>query len=217
MADWLVFSEKGERSPDGSSNASMIGLIRADGTELTYPEIEKAGLSSWAMGQQFEDGRVVVSGYRDTSTAAAVSGAANSETWLWDPKSRTLVQRLLEHHPFDGHEVGIDAILPGGQRLICGVNFEEFHERRLVAMDLDGSNAVALTEEREGFHCVPPTPHHHPTTHTHHPPPSAPCGADTARGCDQTARTSARAASSSHATSPAGSVSNPTSPPPPSV
>ena len=102
MADWLVFSEKGERSPDGSSNASMIGLIRADGTELTYPEIEKAGLSSWAMGQQFEDGRVVVSGYRDTSTAAAVSGAANSETWLWDPKSRTLVQRLLEHHPFQG-------------------------------------------------------------------------------------------------------------------
>ena len=97
--EWLVFSAKGEPAPDGSNNASIAGLIRADGTGEYYPDLDGAcastGLSSWQLsGAQLSNGCIIATGYRDTTMAAAVSGEKNSEIWLFDPVLQKMVRQL---------------------------------------------------------------------------------------------------------------------------
>lgn len=103
-------------------------------------------LSSWQVGAaQFADGRCVVTGYRDTSMAAAVAGLANSEVWLWDPRQRRVAQQLLladEHR--QTRDVSIDLILPGGAiytltpilRRVCTANTRSFLPSRVLLVDV---------------------------------------------------------------------------------
>jgi hypothetical protein len=155
--EWLVFAAKGEPAPDGSNNASIAGLICADGgsEQELYPDLAAgatAGLSSWQLsGAQFSDGCIIATGYRDTSMAAAVSGVKNSEVWLFDPQRQQMVRQLLTLDTHDDRDVGIDVVLPGDQRVVVGVS-ETPMGRQLFAMGLDGSKQVAITQPGEGHH-----------------------------------------------------------------
>lgn len=154
--EWLVFSAKGEPAPDGSNNASIPGIICADGTGEFYPDLKDAcpsdGLSSWQLsGAQFSDGSIIATGYRDTTMAAAVSGAKNSEVWQFDPLRQQMLRQLLTLDTHHESEVGVDLILPGDERLVVGVS-ELPMGRQLVAMDLDGGNQSEMTEPGQGHH-----------------------------------------------------------------
>eukprot|EP01052_Picozoa_sp_SAG31_P004274 SAG31_NODE_176_length_21334_cov_12.211067_3_plen_186_part_00 len=55
--EWIVFTAKGKRAPDGSNNASIVGLIASDGCGEDYPDLTAAlgadstrGLTSWQIG-----------------------------------------------------------------------------------------------------------------------------------------------------------------------
>jgi hypothetical protein len=154
--EWLVFSAKGKPAPDGSSNASIAGLIRADGTGEYYPDLDGAcpstGLSSWQLsGAQFSNGLIIATGYRDTTMAAAVSGEKNSEIWLFDPLRQQMVHQLLTRDTHDDREVSVDVVLPGDERLVVGVS-ELPMGRQLLATDLDGSNQAEITQPGQGHH-----------------------------------------------------------------
>lgn len=148
--EWLLYSAKGTRAPDGSSSAAVVGIIRADGSAEQYPDFGVPGQKGWQLGPQLADGTFVARSFEDTTTAAAVSGKRNGSTWLFDFKSGRIERELLTDFDGGNSDISVDLVLPGG-RLLVGV-IHKNGQRQLYDMDLSGGDARAITSVGEGFH-----------------------------------------------------------------
>ncbi|MCH2209743.1 MAG: hypothetical protein MK110_00455 [Fuerstiella sp.] len=69
--DWLLFSAKGERAPDGSASAPVVGIIRANGSAEQYPDFGVPGQKGWQLGPQFSDGKFVARSFENTTMSPA--------------------------------------------------------------------------------------------------------------------------------------------------
>ena len=134
--EWLLYSAKGARAPDGSSSAAVVGIIRADGSAEQYPDFGVPGQKGWQLGPQLADGSFVARSFEDTTTAAAVSGKRNGSTWLFDFKSGRIERELLTDFDGGNSDISVDLVLPGG-RLLVGV-IHKNGQRQLYDMDLSG-------------------------------------------------------------------------------
>ena len=148
--EWLLFSAKGERAPDGSNSAAVVGIIRTDGSAEQYPDFGVAGQNGWQLGPQFANGKFVARSFVDTTMAAAVAGRRNGSIWLFNPVSGKVERELLADFDAGDSEVSIDLVLPSG-RLLAGV-IGDHGQRQLYDMDLSGGDTRAITSAGEGFH-----------------------------------------------------------------
>ncbi|MCH2200521.1 MAG: hypothetical protein MK102_01015 [Fuerstiella sp.] len=148
--EWLLYSAKGVRAPDGSGSAPVVGIIRADGNAEQYPDFGVPGQKGWQLGPQFSDGKFVARSFQDITTAAAVSGRRNGSIWLFDFKSGRIERELLTDFVGGNSDISVDLVLPGG-RLLVGV-IDKNGQRQLYDTNLSGGDARAITSAGEGFH-----------------------------------------------------------------
>lgn len=134
MEHWITFASRGR-----------IGLIRPDGSGLHSLEFNVPGQVNWQLGPVFADGeRCIVTSYEEGKP--------------WEHEVQT---HLWVHHFGRGtlEEIATQqrlapmtlcaALLPGETRMIASPIIN--HEQRIFNMNLDGTDAWALTGAGEGF------------------------------------------------------------------
>jgi TolB protein len=135
---WITFSSRGR-----------IGLIRPDGTGLSYLNFDVAGQVSWQLGPAFGDGwRFIATSYEE---GKPWEHQVRTHLWVCELAADATVRGLTEIARRDrlAPMLLCAALLPGEQRMIASPIID--HEQRIYSMNLDGSEPVALTQPGEGF------------------------------------------------------------------
>lgn len=132
-----------------SGIAHVLGFIKSDGTDESYPDFGKPDQKSWVFGPMFADGRrVMLTSYEDSDVTKVRSGQVTTRNWIYDLFSKELTEIAQKDRL--SAQVRSQALLPGDQRIIMSAIIGG--EERLFMMDLDGGNRQEITEAGGGFH-----------------------------------------------------------------
>jgi hypothetical protein len=126
------------------SSRGRIGLIRPDGSELRWLDFGVPGQVSWQLGPSFDDGRrFIATSYEE---GKPWEHQVRTHLWIYDFRDGGLAEIATRDRL--APMLLCSALLPGG-RMIAAPLID--HEQRVFSMNLDGSDAVALTAAGEGF------------------------------------------------------------------
>lgn len=126
-----------------------IGCVGADGGPVRYLELEMPGQVSWQPGPLFADGeRLILMSVEGEKTW---EHNVRSHLWVYHLSSGALSEIATKNPP--AVFMPACALLPGEERLVVNPIIDG--EQRVMTMNLDGSDQMAVTREGEGFcYCV---------------------------------------------------------------
>ena len=134
MEHWITFASRGR-----------IGMIRPDGSDLHTLDINLPGQVNWQMGPLFADGeRCILTSYEE---GKPWEHEVVTHLWVYHFKRGTLQEIATRDR--QAPMTLCTALLPGETRMIASPIIN--HEQRIFSMNLDGSDAQALTATGEGF------------------------------------------------------------------
>lgn len=129
--------------------AHVLGFIKPDGTDESYPEFGQPDQKSWVFGPMFVDGRrIVLTSYEDSDVKKVRSGEVTTRNWIYDLFTKELTEIAQKDRL--SAQVRSQALLPGDQRIIMSAIISG--EERLFIMDLTGDHQQEITEAGGGFH-----------------------------------------------------------------
>ncbi len=133
----------------GADVSHVLGFIRPDGTDERDPNFDKPNQKSWVFGPQFSDGqRIILCSYEDVDRTKVRSGKVVTHDWIYNLQTGELQPVLEKNRQAD--QLRPYCLLAGDQRVIETAIIGT--EERIFIKDLDGGNAIELTNAGGGFH-----------------------------------------------------------------